>query len=81
MPQFVGSAVVVLDWQSIQHPFYTNFIRCRTHEHAALVFVPYVRLPKYENYAKIAETALNKAPELSKLRLSNFHNCTSAYLK
>ena len=34
--------------------------------------LPYVRLPKYENYQKIDKTALTKAPEVSKLRLSNF---------
>ena len=34
--------------------------------------VPYVWLPKYKNYSKIAKTVLAKAPEVSKLRLSNF---------
>ena len=43
--------------------------------------IPYVWLPKPENYWKIAKTVLNKAPEVSKLRLSNFQNCTPDYLK
>ena len=46
-----------------------------------LVRVPYVWLPKYENYCKIAKTVFTKAPEVSKFRHSNFHTCTSDYLK
>ena len=36
---------------------------------------------KNKNYRKIAKTTLTQAPEVSKLRLSNFHRCTSDYLK
>ena len=33
--------------------------------------LPHVWFPKYENYWKIAKPALTKAPEVSKLSLSN----------
>ena len=43
--------------------------------------VPCVRLPKPENYSKIAITALNKVPKVSKPRSSDFNTCTPDYLK
>ena len=43
--------------------------------------LPYVWLPKYENYSKIAKTMFKTPPEVSRLRHSNFHTCTTDYLK
>ena len=42
--------------------------------------LPYVWFPKPENYWKIAKSAITKAREVPKLRLSDFHKHTSDYL-
>ena len=36
------------------------------------LYVPYIWLPKYKDYSKIAKTVFTQGPEVSKLRLSYF---------